>query len=110
MKKREIEILEDFINNENTVYCYDWQCFDYEVILPLIDKCLKENKSLQQRYNHLLEIHNICAELEQEKTQRIYKVIKWIDGYEITDQIDYDIKGTLTEVIKPMLLRGEDNE
>lgn len=42
--KEELFILDDFIHNDNTQYCYDWQGFDYETILPLIDKLMKENE------------------------------------------------------------------
>lgn len=43
------EILEDFVNNENTEYCYDWQGFNYEIILPCIEQLLKNENNLQSK-------------------------------------------------------------
>lgn len=43
------EILEDFVNNENTNYCYDWQGFNYEIILPCIEQLLKNENNLQSK-------------------------------------------------------------
>jgi len=50
------EILEDFVNNENTEYCYDWQGFDYETILPCIEKLLKNENNLQSKIDKAIEI------------------------------------------------------
>lgn len=42
MTEEELNILKDFANNDNSFYIYDFQSFDYETILPLIDKAVKE--------------------------------------------------------------------
>lgn len=52
------EILEDFVNNENTEYCYDWQGFDYEIILPCIEQLLKNENNLQSKIDKANEILN----------------------------------------------------
>ena len=49
------EILEDFVNNENTEYCYDWQGFDYEIILPCIEQLLKNENNLQSKIDKTIE-------------------------------------------------------
>ena len=51
MTKEEIEILYDFANNEQTEYCYDWQGFDHEIILPLINKLLIEHTKMKALLN-----------------------------------------------------------
>ncbi len=52
------EILEDFVNNENTYYCYDWQGFDYETILPCIEQLLKNENNLQSKIDKAIEYIN----------------------------------------------------
>lgn len=49
------KILEDFVNNENTEYCYDWQGFNYEIILPCIEQLLKNENNLQSKIDKAIE-------------------------------------------------------
>lgn len=49
MSEGEIDILKDFIYNEDTKYCYDWQGFDHETIRPLIEKLIEENAELKEK-------------------------------------------------------------
>ena len=65
-----IEILKDFTENEDTVYCYDWHGFDYEVILPAIQGLLdlynkekEKNKELKEGLKYRI---NYCKLLEKE--------------------------------------------
>lgn len=52
------EILEDFVNNEDTEYCYDWHGFDYEIILPCIEQLLKNENNLRSKIDKANEILN----------------------------------------------------
>ena len=52
------EILEDFVNNEDTEYCYDWHGFDYKIILPCIEQLLKNENNLQSKIDKANEILN----------------------------------------------------
>lgn len=49
------EILEDFVNNEDTEYCYDWHGFDYKIILPCIEQLLKNENNLQSKIDKAIE-------------------------------------------------------
>lgn len=54
------EILEDFVNNEDTIYCYDWQGFNHKIILPCIEQLLKNENNLQSKIdkaNKILDKH-----------------------------------------------------
>lgn len=59
-----------------------------------------------------MKVFNLAEELEKERKKnkelqdRIDKAIEYIKKYEIIDQVDYDIKPVLEEVIKP-ILKGE---
>ena len=79
------EILEDFINNENTEYCYDWQSFDYETILPCIEQLLKNDNNLQFKIDKAIEyidkhfqddegiVCKITGEYEAERNEKFIK-------------------------------------
>ena len=49
------EILEDFVNNEDTEYCYDWHGFDYMTILPCIEQLLKNENNLRFKIDKAIE-------------------------------------------------------
>ena len=51
------EILEDFVNNEDTEYCYDWHGFDYKIILPCIEQLLKNENNLQSKIDKAIEYY-----------------------------------------------------
>ena len=73
------EILEDFVNNENTEYCYDWQGFDYEIILPCIEQLLKNENNLQSKIdkvNKILDKYATTNVEDYKKIMRFYKELR----------------------------------
>lgn len=62
MNKEELEILKDFIHNEDTLYCYDWQGFDHKTILPLIEKALNYISKLQKENEIKDKVIDLMAE------------------------------------------------
>lgn len=62
MTKEELLILRDFIDNEDTQYCYDWQGFNWEIILPLIDKLLKETEQLKAELEAMKELEDLTED------------------------------------------------
>lgn len=79
------EILEDFVNNEDTEYCYDWHGFDYEIILPCIEQLLKNENNLQSKIDKARKI-----------IDRYSRVIDYDD--EVSIDVLYEIDDVLKEV------------
>ncbi len=88
------EILEDFVNNEDTDYCYDWQGFNYRTILPCIEQLLKNENNLQSKIDKANEILNKlciygygqvnCRPIKNTTKQEVYNAM-------------YEIKNVLKE-------------
>ena len=90
------EILEDFVNNENTEYCYDWQGFNYETILPCIEKLLKNENNLQSKID---KINQYIKEAEESNSYSVLPSGKISDVGYCLDALE-DIEDILKEKVE----------
>lgn len=74
------EILEDFVNNEDTEYRYDWHGFDYKIILPCIEQLLKNENNLQSKIDkaieYLEEKYSSYAEEDEMQKDELLNILK----------------------------------
>ena len=81
MSEEEKNILYDFVNNEETEYCYDWNSLDHKTILPLIDKSLKE---IERLHSIIKEVRELCEhkiEMLELQKKNIMEILTPENGY-----------------------------
>lgn len=96
-EKKAIDILKDFTENEDTIYCYDWQGFDYETILSAIECLLNLIDKQQKEIEELKEINkqqflNYEAKIDKMEYEMGYEYISKDKVKEMIEELEENIK------------------